>query len=111
MKAILSWGAGSFGLLLMASFSQAYYWVTPVTKCPYPQAPDTYNSGFYLLDPWGRPTGPHYYLVPPCGPFNGVLPGPIGQGIQAGHLPHTLLQSKEAMQPGNMPMLGQKQAP
>jgi hypothetical protein len=103
MKAIFSWGAGSFGLLLMASISQAYYWVTPVTKCPYPQAPDTYNSGFYLVDWCGRVTGPHYYLMPPCPPFNGVLParggqGSAPQGMPGSHGPYGAVQPFGPMQ-------------
>ena len=74
MKAILRSGAALAGLLLVSSVSFGYVWCTPVLKMPYPQAPDTYNSGFYLMDAWGRLTGPHYYLVPPGMPFNGILP-------------------------------------
>jgi hypothetical protein len=104
MKAIrLSLGLA--GLLLVSTFAHAYYWVTPVTRCPYPQAPSTWNSGYYLMDAYGRWTGPHYYLVPPTGPFNGFLPGPVGCAIMSGNLPHTLLMGKEGMNIGNMPML------
>jgi hypothetical protein len=95
MKAIFRFGAGLFGLLLAASISQAQYynWRTPVLKCPYPQAPDTYNSGFYLVDAYGRCTGPNYYLVPPFSPYNGPVchhprGGAPGQGApQAGTMP------------------------
>ena len=79
MKAILRWSAGLAGLLLVSSFAQAYTWVTPVYWCPYPSAPNTYNSGFYLMNSQGQWTGPHYYLVPPNQPFGGVLPGMTGR--------------------------------
>src|SRR4051794_23274464 len=113
MKAILRTSAGLFGLLLLASVSQAQgtYWASPVFKQPYPVAPSPSNSGgIYLPDSLGRPTGPHYYLVPPCQPFNGMLPGPTGAAIQQGYLPHTLLLSKQGMEIGKVPLLGQKHA-
>jgi hypothetical protein len=110
MKSILRWSAGLLGLLLLGSVSDGYYWVTPVFKQPYPAAPSPSNSGFYLVDAYGRCTGPHYYLVPPFQPFNGMLPGKTGQAIQQGYLPHTLLMSKEGMALGNVPLLGQKSA-
>jgi hypothetical protein len=106
MKAILRWGASLVGLLLVSAVASAYYWVTPVLKCPYPVAPSPCNGGFYLLDSQGRWTGPHYYLVPPCRPFNGILPGKTGGMIMAGNLPHTWLMSKEGLSIGNVPMVG-----
>jgi hypothetical protein len=39
-----------------------------------------------------------------------MLPGPTGQAIMSGNLPHTLLLSKEGMVIGNVPMLGKKQS-
>ncbi len=109
MKAILRLGASLLGLLLLVSASHGYYWVSPVFKQPYPVAPSPSNSGFYLMDAYGRWTGPHYYLVPPHGPFNGILPGPTGQAIMSGNLPHELLLSKQGMTLGNVPLLGKKQ--
>ena len=111
MKAILRWGAALVALLVLTSVSFGQVRYSPVLKVPYRQAPDCYNSGFYLFDAWGRPTGPHYYLVPPTGPFNGILPGPIGKGIQSGQLPHHVLMSKDGMSIGNAPVLGKQQAP
>jgi hypothetical protein len=109
MKAILHSFASLFGLLAVAAIGHGYYgpgytWVTPVYRCPYPQAPSPSNSGFYLPDAYGRPI-PHYYLVPPGRPFNGYLPGPTGAAIMSGNLPHTLLLSKEGLTIGNVPML------
>ena len=108
MKATLHASAGLIALLVLSSISYGQVGCSPVFRVPYRQAPDCYNSGFYLVDPWGRLTGPHYYLVPPTGPFNGILPGPIGNAIMSGHVPHHLLKSKEAMTIGNAPLLGKK---
>jgi hypothetical protein len=104
MKAILRWGLGLVGLLLVSAVAHGYYWVTPVTKCPYPQAPSICNSGFYMMDAYGRWSGPHYYVYPPMQPHQGPLPGPVGQAIMAGNLPHTLLM-KEGANMGGFPML------
>jgi hypothetical protein len=103
MKATLRWGMGLVGLLLVTSFAQAWMWVSPVFWCPYPAAPNTCNSGYYLMDVYGNWTGPHYYLVPPNPPFGGVLPGATGRAIMAGNLPHNLLMSNQGMQVGNVP--------
>jgi hypothetical protein len=111
MKAIFRTSTIFFGLLALASVSQGYYWVSAALRTPLPIAPSPANSGFYLVDAWGRLSGPHYWLMPPCQPFNGILPGPTGAAIQAGNLPHTLLMSKDGMTLGNVPMLGQQQAP
>src|SRR5437870_5056910 len=111
MKAILRWSAGLLGLLLLGSVSDGYVWVTPVFKQPYPVAPSPSNSGFYLVDANGQLTGPHYYLVPPCQPFNGMLPGKTGQAIMQGYLPHTVLMSKDGLAIGKVPILGEKPAP
>ena len=108
MKAIFRTFAGLLGLLLITTVTQSYEWVSPVFKQPYPIAPSPSNSGFYIVDGWGRLTGPHYYLVPPCQPFNGMLPGKTGAAIQQGYLPHTLLMSKEGLAIGKVPLLGQK---
>ncbi len=111
MKAILRGGAGLLGLLLASSVSFGYVLVTPVYKQPYPQAPDMYNSAaYYLIDGWGRLTGPYYYLRPPCQPFGGMLPGKTGQAIMSGNVPHTLLLSKEGLAIGVVPLVGQKNA-
>jgi hypothetical protein len=104
MKAILRWGLGLVGLVLISSIAHGYYWTTPVTKCPYPQAPSVWNSGFYLMDAYGRWSGPHYNLYPPMQPFQGALPGPVGQAIFAGNLPHPLLM-KEGANTGGFPMI------
>lgn len=109
MKAILRGGAGLLACLLAASVSPAYVFVSPVFKQPYPQAPSPCNTGgVYFIDAWGRVVGPYYFLQPPCQPFNGLLPGPTGQAIMAGNLPHTLLLSKEGLAIGNVPLVGQK---
>ena len=108
MKAILRWGTALVSLLLLTQISAGYVWVTPVFKCPYPQAPSPSNSGFYLLDSEGRWTGPHYYLVPPGKPFGGMLPGQTGQMIMSGYLPHTHLLSKEGLAIGKVPLVGDK---
>jgi hypothetical protein len=99
MKAILRWGTALLSLLLLTSASHAQYQlVSPVFKTPFPSVPSPSNSsGIYLMDAYGRWTGPHYYLVPPHQPFGGVLPGPIGQAIMSGYLPHELLMDKQAM--------------
>jgi hypothetical protein len=111
MKAIHRAGTGLIGLLLAASVSFGYVFVTPVYKCPYPQAPNMCNTGpVYYYDAWGRLIGPYYYLRPPCQPFNGVLPGPTGQAIMSGNLPHTLLLSKEGLAIGHVPLIGQQTA-
>jgi hypothetical protein len=111
MKAILRAGAGLLGLLLAASVSFGYVLVSPVFRQPYPQAPDMYNStGYYLIDSWGRLTGPYYNLRPPCQPFGGMLPGKTGQAIMSGNVPHTLLLSKEGLAIGQVPLVGQKNA-
>ena len=109
MKAIIPWGAGLLSLLLLGPASHARIWISPVFKTPLPYAPSPSNSGFYLVDACGHLTGPHYYLVPPCQPFNGMLPGPTGMAIQQGNLPHTLLLSHEGLAIGNVPQLSQDQ--
>jgi len=106
MKAILRWGAALVSLLLLTSMSHGDYWVSPVFRTPFQQAPDTRSGGFYLPDGNGGWTGPHYYLVPPHRPFGGILPGPTGQAIMSGNLPHDLLMSKQGMSIGNVPMRG-----
>src|SRR5437868_9096771 len=85
MKAIILRSAVAFvGLLMAASVSQAYYWVAQVSKCPYPVAPSPCHGGFYLMDCYGRVTGPHYYLMPPCCVPCGSLPGPPpGQAVMS----------------------------
>jgi hypothetical protein len=110
MKALIRSALGLLALLLIGSVSDGYYWVSPVFKQPYPVAPSPSNSGFYLMDAYGRWTGPHYYLMPPCSPFNGILPGQTGAAIQDGYLPHTLLMGKEGLAIGNVPLLGQKKS-
>jgi hypothetical protein len=110
MKAILRWGTALLSLLLLTSASHAQYQlVSPVFKTPFPSVPSPSNmTGFYLMDAYGRWSGPHYYLVPPHPPTRGVLPGPIGQAIMSGNLPHELLMNKQAMAATleGMPMLG-----
>ena len=108
MKAILRSSIGLLSLLLLSSVSHGQIAYSPVFKTPLAQAPSTWNSGFYVVDAYGRVTGPHYNLTPPCAPFNGILPGPIGQAIMSGNLPHELLLNKKAMTLGDVPLLGQK---
>ena len=108
MKAILRWSTGLLSLLLLSSVSHGQIAYSPVFKTPLAQAPSTWNSGFYVVDAYGRLTGPHYNLTPPCAPFNGILPGPIGQAIMSGSLSHELLFKKDAMTLGNVPLLGRK---
>jgi hypothetical protein len=108
MKAILRWGSGLFGLLLLGSVAFGYTWVSPVYKRPYPQAPDAYTSAYFLYDQWGNLTGPHYYFVPPFPPFRGALPGPTGHAIMSGNLPHDLLMSKQGLVLGDVPLLSHR---
>jgi hypothetical protein len=111
MKAIIRTAAGLLSLLLFSGVSQARIWISPVYKTPLPCAPSPSNSGgFFLVNERGCLTGPHYYLVPPFPPFNGILPGPTGHAIQQGNLPHTLLLSHQGMAVGNVPYLGQQHA-
>jgi hypothetical protein len=106
MKAILRWGAALLSLLLLSSISHGYYWVSGALRTPLPHAPDTRGPGYYSQNAYGQWSGPHYYLVPPNRPFGGMLPGPTGQAIMWGNLPHTLLMGKQGMSMGNAPMLG-----
>jgi hypothetical protein len=111
MKAILRWSAGLSCLLFLAAATQAQdrVWISAALKTPLPIAPSPRNTaGFYIVNPYGVVYGPNYFLTPPCRPFNGILPGPIGQAIMAGNLPHDLLMCKEAMTIGNAPLMGQK---
>ena len=87
MKAIMRWGVGLMSLLLLTSVSQGYVWVSPVFKTPLPYAPDCCHPGFWAQGPHGMWYGPNYYLMPPCGPFNGMLPGPTGKALMTGGLP------------------------
>src|SRR5688500_9328051 len=108
MKALLRLGVVFAGLFVVASISPAYVLVSPVFKQPYPRAPDAYTSAFFLLVPWGRVTGPHYYFVPPFQPFQMPLPGPTGHGIQTGTLSHSFLMSKQGLTLGNVPLLADR---
>jgi hypothetical protein len=110
MKAILRRSAALLSLLLLSSVSHGQVAYSPVFKTPLAQAPSPSNSGVYVVDVYGNWTGPHYYLVPSCRPFNGILPGATGQAIMSGNLPHKLLLSKAGMDIGCVPMLGHKQS-
>ena len=108
MKAIIRGSFGLLSLLLLASVSHGWYYASAVFKTPLPTAPDCFNPGYYMQGPCGMWYGPNYYLMPPCQPFNGMLPGPTGQAIMSGFLPHTQLLSKDGLAIGRVPMLGQK---
>jgi hypothetical protein len=41
------------------------------------------NPGFYYTNPWGITYGPNYNVLPPCPPFQGMLPGPQGPAAGA----------------------------
>ncbi len=83
MKAILQWGSGLVAVLLFVSTSTAYDWASPVFKWPIPVAPDACGPGWYNVGGCGMVYGPNHYVVPPCMPFNGLLPGPQGQCLMA----------------------------
>jgi hypothetical protein len=83
MKAIMRWGGGIAATLLFASVSFGQNWVTPVLKMPFPQNPDACGPGYYVMNGCGAWYGPNYWIRPPYAPFNGILPGPKGQCIQA----------------------------
>src|ERR1700686_2112216 len=86
MKAILRTSAGLMCLLLASSVSlaQERVFVSPVFKTPLAHAPGPSNIGFYQMGPGGQWMGP-FYTAPSCAPFNGILPGPIGQAIMDGN--------------------------
>jgi hypothetical protein len=65
MRALTRWGGGLFGLLLVTTVASAQYFVTPVTRQPFPQAPDACGPGWYNRGPCGMIYGPNHYLVPP----------------------------------------------
>jgi hypothetical protein len=83
MKAIVRWGGGLAVTLLCTSVSFGQNWVTPVLRMPIPQNPDACGPGFYVVNGCGAWYGPNYWIKPPYAPFNGILPGPQGQCIQA----------------------------
>jgi hypothetical protein len=83
MKAIVRWGGGLAAALLFTSVSFGQQWVTPVLRMPFPQNPDACGPGFYVVNGCGAWYGPNYWIKPPYPPFNGILPGPQGQCIQA----------------------------
>ncbi len=39
-----------------------------------PKAPDACGPGYYAVNQYGALYGPNYCLLPPCLPFNGLLP-------------------------------------
>ena len=84
MRAILTWGGGLLAGLLFTSVSFGQYYVTPVAKTPYRQAPDMTGPGFYYVDACGIVWGPNHCVYPPFPPFQGCLPGQAGKCIQAG---------------------------
>jgi hypothetical protein len=83
MKALMPWGSGLVAVLLFATTSHAYNWTSPVFHWGFPVAPDACGPGWYVVNGCGMVYGPNYYLVPPCMPFNGLLPGPNGQALMA----------------------------
>jgi hypothetical protein len=83
MNAIMRWGGGLLAILLFTSVSFGQTWISPVTKMPAPQAPDACGPGFYYMNGYGQWYGPSYCLRPPYQPFQGMLPGPTGQCLQA----------------------------
>src|ERR1700692_4692258 len=87
MKAILRTSTGLMCLLLASSVSPAQerVFVSPVFKTPLGTAtPGT----VYYLDAYSWLIGPRYmpYQALPSHPFNGMLPGTIGQGIMDGNM-------------------------
>src|ERR1043165_5922265 len=107
----IRWRIALSSLLLLSSISHGYVWVTPITKCPYPHAPDLYSTPpMYYRGPDCQIYGPYWCLRPPFPPYQNPLPGQIGKAIMEGYLPPELLKSKEAMAHtlDNMPTLGKK---
>jgi hypothetical protein len=78
MRAITRCSGSLLGLLLAALISSAQQpWVTPVTRLPFPTAPDACGPGWYNQGPCGMVYGPNHYLVPPSWqPFCPSAPHP-----------------------------------
>ena len=107
MKTIVRWGGGLAAVLLFTSTSFAQQWVTPVLKMPIPPNPDACGPGFYVVNGCGAWYGPNYWVKPPYPPFNGILPGPTGQCLQAaqGGVPPWVYAPPRP--PGQLPHPGQ----
>lgn len=65
-----AWLGGLVGAGLLAVAVQANPPCYPVAR----YAPNTFNQGYYLQNEQGAWYGPCYSLMPPCQPFNGLLP-------------------------------------
>jgi hypothetical protein len=83
MSAIARGSGAVLALLLFTSVSGSWEYATAVTKCPIPQAPDACGPGWYNVNCYGMVYGPNYWLVPPCLPWNGYLPGKKGAELMA----------------------------
>jgi hypothetical protein len=106
MKAILQWGSGMVAVLLFVSTSHAYDWASPVFKWPIQTVPDACGPGWYNVGPCGMVYGPNYYVVPPCMPFNGLLPGPGGGALMQARqgIPPWMMQGAGGRGPGGIPL-------
>jgi hypothetical protein len=63
-------------LLLVAASQSAAQAQWPPYGCPAPlvrQAPDACGPGYYDVNAYGQVFGPNYWLLPPGGPFNGMI--------------------------------------
>jgi hypothetical protein len=83
MRAIFQWGGSLLAVLLFTSVSFGQYYLTPVARTPYRQAPDMSGPGFYVVDDCGCVWGPVHCVYPPFPPFQGVVPCPPGKALQA----------------------------
>ena len=105
MKATRLWAGTLLATALTASLASAQTYCSPVFKYPLPAAPDACGPGFYTVCPDGTVFGPNWCLRPPCGPFNGILPGPhVGQKMMSDQLGVPYMPPRA---PYNLPTFGQ----
>jgi hypothetical protein len=111
MKATFATIGALLPLAFLPAFTQACtpcYVCSPVFHVPLPVAPSLCNTtGCYyaLPDFRGELTvyGPNYYLRPPCPPFNGMLPGNMGNAIRPAAMPPGGMPPGYGPPPGMMP--------
>ena len=76
----MKWTAPLLALIVAASFLTPARAQWPPPGCAYscpvpalPQAPNACGPGYYDVNAYGATFGPNYWLVPPNGPFNGMI--------------------------------------